>query len=94
MTFHLWPVALNYGVFRRADFNATPVNYMFFDMGASATTATIVSYAVVNQKNPITGYLETYPQVSVTGFGFVLVVMKSFFTAAAAHITTANSVFL
>ena len=35
-------VVLNYGVFRRKSFNSTPVFYMFFDMGASSTTATIV----------------------------------------------------
>ena len=35
-------VALNYGVFRRKSFNATATHYMFVDMGASSTTATVV----------------------------------------------------
>ena len=36
-------VAFNYGIFRRKSFNSTAVNYMFFDVGSSSTTATIVS---------------------------------------------------
>jgi hypoxia up-regulated 1 len=36
-------VALNYGVFRRKEFNATAQHYLFYDMGASSSTATIVS---------------------------------------------------
>ena len=35
-------VALNYGVFRRKEFNGTAVNYIFFDMGSSKTTVTLV----------------------------------------------------
>lgn len=35
-------VALNYGVFRRKMFNSTMQYYMFYDMGATSTTATIV----------------------------------------------------
>jgi len=35
-------VALNYGVFRHKVFNLTALNYMFFDIGATGTTATIV----------------------------------------------------
>lgn len=35
-------VALNYGVFRRKEFNGTVQYYMFYDMGATSTTATIV----------------------------------------------------
>jgi hypoxia up-regulated 1 len=35
-------VALNYGIFRRKEFNNTAVQYMFVDMGASSTTATVV----------------------------------------------------
>ena len=35
-------VALNYGVFRRKDFNTTHKYYMFYDMGAHSTTATVV----------------------------------------------------
>lgn len=39
-------VALNYGVFRRKEFNSTAQNYMFFDMGSTSTTVSIVSYQV------------------------------------------------
>lgn len=35
-------VALNYGIFRRKDFNATMQRIMFFDMGAGSTSVTIV----------------------------------------------------
>ena len=35
-------VALNYGVFRRKEFNGTAVHYIFFDMGSSKTTVTLV----------------------------------------------------
>jgi len=38
----LFVVALNYGVFRHKVFNSTALNYMFFDIGATGTTATIV----------------------------------------------------
>lgn len=35
-------VALNYGVFRRKEFNSTAVQYMFVDMGATSTSASVV----------------------------------------------------
>ena len=35
-------VALNYGVFRRAEFNGTATSVMFYGVGASSTTVTIV----------------------------------------------------
>ena len=35
-------VALNYGVFRRAEFNTSAVNVMFYDVGASSAVATVV----------------------------------------------------
>jgi len=63
-------VALNYGVFRRSVFNTTAVNYMFFDMGASSTTATIVSYQVVKEKLPASGVIDTFPQLTIRGVGF------------------------
>ena len=44
-------VALNYGVFRRKAFNQTAVHYMFFDMGAGSTTATIVGESMVYLKD-------------------------------------------
>lgn len=38
-----YTVALNYGVFRRNYFNSTATHYVFFDMGAWSSTATVVS---------------------------------------------------
>ena len=35
-------VALNYGVFPKAEFNGTATSVMFYDVGASSKTATIV----------------------------------------------------
>lgn len=61
-------VALNYGIFRASTFNSTPKHIMFYDMGASHTTATIVTYSTTKVKDR--GYLETVPQVVVKGVGF------------------------
>ncbi|XP_023232799.1 hypoxia up-regulated protein 1-like [Centruroides sculpturatus] len=61
-------VALNYGVFRRKDFNETPSNILFFDMGAGNTIATIASYQMVKTKDK--GYAETNPVVTIKGVGF------------------------
>ncbi|XP_042860610.1 hypoxia up-regulated protein 1-like isoform X3 [Penaeus japonicus] len=61
-------VALNYGMFRRKEVNATAQNILFYDMGASSTTATIVSYQTVKTKDR--GYTETNPQVTVLGLGY------------------------
>uniref|UniRef100_T1IXH5 Hypoxia up-regulated protein 1 n=1 Tax=Strigamia maritima TaxID=126957 RepID=T1IXH5_STRMM len=61
-------VALNYGVFRRKDFNTTAQNIMFFDMGASTTTATIVAYQLVKTKER--GFVESNPQLTVLGVGY------------------------
>jgi hypoxia up-regulated 1 len=60
-------VALNYGIFRRKDFNETAQYIMFYDMGATSTTATIVSYQLVKTKEK--GYVETNPQLSIIGVG-------------------------
>jgi len=60
--------ALNYGIFRRKDFNETPQNILLYDMGASSTVATIVSYQIVKTKDK--GITETNPQVSVLGVGY------------------------
>lgn len=35
-------VALNYGIFRRKEFNSSMQYYIFYDMGATSTTATVV----------------------------------------------------
>ncbi|XP_078492250.1 hypoxia up-regulated protein 1-like [Ciona intestinalis] len=56
--------ALNYGVFRRNDINTTATYMMFYDMGASSTVATIISYQVVK----VNGVAD--PQLSVKGVGF------------------------
>uniref|UniRef100_A0A6B0VFB3 Hypoxia up-regulated protein 1 n=2 Tax=Ixodes ricinus TaxID=34613 RepID=A0A6B0VFB3_IXORI len=61
-------VALNYGVFRRKEFNDTPTNILFYDMGTGSTTATIVSYQTVKSKEK--GLSETVPQLSVKGIGY------------------------
>ncbi|XP_062894619.1 hypoxia up-regulated protein 1 isoform X2 [Mobula hypostoma] len=58
-------VALNYGVFRRKDINATAQNVMFYDMGSSSTTATIVTYVTMKTKD-----LGTQPQLQIRGIGF------------------------
>jgi len=61
-------VALNYGIFRSATFNSTIKHIMFYDMGASHTTVTIVGYSTTKVKDR--GYAETVPQLSVKGVGF------------------------
>ncbi|KRT86621.1 hypothetical protein AMK59_636 [Oryctes borbonicus] len=61
-------VALNYGIFRTKDFNETAQYIMFYDMGASSTTAAIVSLQTVKTKER--GYVETHPQISVIGVGY------------------------
>ncbi|KAB0798996.1 hypothetical protein PPYR_06876 [Photinus pyralis] len=61
-------VALNYGIFRIKDFNETAQYVMFFDMGATSTTATIVGYQTIKTKER--GYVETHPQLTVIGVGY------------------------
>lgn len=61
-------VALNYGIFRTKTFNETSQYVIFYDMGASSTTATLVSYQNVKIKER--GYVETHPQLSILGIGF------------------------
>ncbi|CAL8268445.1 unnamed protein product [Merluccius merluccius] len=58
-------VAVNYGVFRRKDIDATPKNVMFYDMGSGSTTATIVTYQTVKTKE-----MGVQPQLQVRGVGF------------------------
>lgn len=59
-------VGLNYGIFQRKNFNETAQYFMFYDMGASKTTATIVSYQLVKDKVA----RETLPVVAVIGVGY------------------------
>lgn len=61
-------VALNYGVFRRKQFNNSMTYIMFYDMGATSTTATIVGYQVVKMKEG-TRMVEN-PQLVIKGVGF------------------------
>ncbi|KAK5643342.1 hypothetical protein RI129_007187 [Pyrocoelia pectoralis] len=61
-------VALNYGIFRIKDFNETAQYVMFFDMGATSTTATVVSYQTIKTKER--GYVETHPQLTIIGVGY------------------------
>ncbi|XP_044312227.1 hypoxia up-regulated protein 1 isoform X2 [Varanus komodoensis] len=58
-------VALNYGVFRRKDINATAQNIMFYDMGAGSTVCTIVTYQTLKTKDS-----GTQPQLQIRGVGF------------------------
>ncbi|XP_043935379.1 hypoxia up-regulated protein 1 [Protopterus annectens] len=58
-------VALNYGVFRRKDINATAQNIMFYDMGSGSSTATIVTYQTTKTKDA-----GTQPQLQIRGVGF------------------------
>lgn len=60
--------ALNYGVFRRKEFNDTPVHILFYDMGTGSTTATIVSYQTIKTKDKILA--EHVPQLSIKGIGY------------------------
>lgn len=59
-------VGLNYGIFQRKNFNETAQYFMFYDMGASKTTASIVSYQLVKDKV----LRETLPVVQVIGVGY------------------------
>ncbi|XP_015428864.1 PREDICTED: hypoxia up-regulated protein 1 [Dufourea novaeangliae] len=61
-------VALNYGIFRSKEINDTAHHVMFYDMGASSTTATVVSYQNVKTKEK--GFVETNPHVTVLGVGY------------------------
>jgi len=60
--------ALDYGIFRRNDFNETAQNILFYDMGASSTVATIASYQIAKTKER--GFTENHPQVTVAGLGY------------------------
>ncbi|KAL2739178.1 hypoxia up-regulated protein 1 [Vespula maculifrons] len=61
-------VALNYGIFRRKEINDSIQYVMFYDMGASSTTATVVSYQNVKTKEK--GFVETNPHVNILGVGY------------------------
>jgi len=61
-------VALNYGMFRRKEINGTVKHLMLYDMGASATTATVIGFQIVKTKDR--GFAETHPQAQVLGVGY------------------------
>lgn len=61
-------VALNYGIFRRKDFNATGSTYLFYDMGAQSTTCTLATFNVIKSKEH--GYLEEVPQLTIKAVAF------------------------
>ncbi|XP_034943169.1 hypoxia up-regulated protein 1 [Chelonus insularis] len=61
-------VALNYGIFHKKKINDTAHYILFYDMGASSTTAAVVSYQNVKTKDR--GIVETSPQVSILGVGY------------------------
>ncbi|XP_067637972.1 hypoxia up-regulated protein 1 [Eurosta solidaginis] len=59
-------VALNYGVFHRAEINESVQYFIFYDMGAYKTSAAVVSYQLIKDK--VTK--ETNPVVQVLGVGY------------------------
>eukprot|EP00048_Salpingoeca_helianthica_P015533 m.227254 g.227254 ORF g.227254 m.227254 type:complete len:992 (+) comp17162_c0_seq1:14-2989(+) len=59
-------VAVNYGVFRRSEFNETAQNILFVDIGAGFTTATVVEYTAPKKKGSKTGTA----QLEIHGMGF------------------------
>lgn len=59
-------VALNYGIFQQKNINETAQYVIFYDMGASKTTATVISYQLVKDKV----LRETLPVVQVMGVGY------------------------
>ncbi|XP_033331582.2 hypoxia up-regulated Grp170 co-chaperone protein isoform X2 [Megalopta genalis] len=61
-------VALNYGIFRSKEISTTAHYVMFYDMGASSTTATLVSYQNIKTKEK--GFAETNSHVGVLGVGY------------------------
>ncbi|XP_076662041.1 hypoxia up-regulated Grp170 co-chaperone protein isoform X2 [Halictus rubicundus] len=61
-------VALNYGIFRSKEITNNAHYVIFYDMGASSTTATLVSYQNVKTKEK--GFAETNSHVSVLGVGY------------------------
>ncbi|VDM23372.1 unnamed protein product [Toxocara canis] len=57
---------LNYGVFRRKEIGEQAQTLLIYDMGASKTTAAIVSYQLEKEKDSN----EKNPQMRTFGFGF------------------------
>lgn len=57
---------LNYGVFRRKDFNNTGITHMFYDMGSAGTTVTVASFHLIKYRDDY----EANPQLVIRGIGF------------------------
>ncbi|XP_059483412.1 hypoxia up-regulated protein 1 isoform X2 [Neocloeon triangulifer] len=53
-------VAINYGIFRRKDFNESAQNVIFYDMGATSTVASVISYSIGKGR-------DADPQATVLG---------------------------
>nr|AKG51639.1 hypoxia up-regulated protein [Artemia sinica] len=61
-------IGLNFGIFRSKEWNDTARYFLFYDMGASSTVATVIAYQTAKTKER--GYSETNPQLAVVGVGF------------------------
>lgn len=59
-------VGLNFGIFQRKSINENAQYFVFYDMGAYHTTASVISYQMVKDK--VTR--ETNPVVQVLGVGY------------------------
>ncbi|XP_063695651.1 hypoxia up-regulated protein 1 [Culicoides brevitarsis] len=59
-------VALNYGIFRRKEINETAQYFVFYDMGAYKTVATVVAYQTVKDK----ATREILPSLQVLGVAY------------------------
>lgn len=59
-------VALNFGIFQRKDITENARYFIFYDMGAYHTTASVVSYQMVKDK----ATRETNPVIQVLGVGY------------------------
>ena len=77
---------LNYGVFRRKDFNNSGTTHMFVDMGAASITATVATFQLVKMKDDV----EANPQLVVRGIGYDRELGGNEFTMRlAAHLSAA-----
>jgi hypoxia up-regulated 1 len=61
-------VALNYGIFRRKDFNSTGSTYLFYDMGSQSTICTIATFNLTKSKEH--GYVEEVPELIIRSVAF------------------------
>jgi len=63
-------IGLNYGIYRRKEIldAKTSQHLLFYDMGAQATTASLVEFSAHTSKE--NGYTETMPQLRVLGVGY------------------------